>query len=78
MPEVDAQHRYVAIADEMNGAEQGAIATDGEEKVVVDTDGQSVGYLLSINTIAVQPIGEELKLLSQRRFKVADVEGYFH
>ncbi len=78
MPKVDAQHGYVAIADEMDGTEQGAVATNREKKVVVNADRQTVGHLFSVDTIAVQHIGEQLELLAQGRFEVADVKGDFH
>ena len=62
----------------MDGAEQGAVATDGEEKIVMDTDGQGFGHLVGFDTAGVQTVDECQQLLAQRGFEMADVEGNFH
>ena len=78
MTEVDAKNRNIPATDEVDGAEQGTVATDGEEEIIVDADRQSIGDLVSFDTAGVQTVDKGQQLLAQRRFEVADVEGNFH
>ncbi len=81
--EVDAEDGYVAVTDEVDGAEEGAVATDREEEVVMAL-GEAVGDLLGLDAALMQQVGEHLELLARRVAvailvcEIPDVERYFH
>ncbi len=55
MAEVDAQHGDVAAADEVDGAEEGAVATHGKQEVEVAV-GDGVGDFLGFDSVAMEDV----------------------
>ena len=75
--EVDADDGNLAAANQMDGAEEGAVAPDGEEEVVVAV-GQGVGNFLGVDTVVVQDVAELLILVTVGFFDGADIESNLH
>ena len=77
MAEVDADDGDLATSDEVDGAEEGAVATDGE-KEVARAFGEGVDDLFGFDTVAVEDVGEGLELLPGLLFEITDIEGDGH
>ncbi len=77
MAEVDAQHGDVAVTDKVHGAEEGAVASNGEEEIVGSV-GEGVDHLFGFDIIVVKDLRELLEFLAQSFLKITDEYGYFH
>ena len=75
--EIDSQDRDVAVGNEVDGTEEGAIATDGEEKVELAL-GQLVLDNVGLHTPAVEEGDEALERMLVLMVDVADVKCYVH
>ena len=77
MAKVDTQDGNVAVGNKMDGTEEGAVATDGEQKIEV-AQGERVGDNVRLDTLLVEELDEKFKLWTIFFFDVTDVEGYDH
>ena len=72
MAEIDAYNRYLTPANEVDRAEQGAVATNGKEEVVMAL-GQGVYHFFGLNSVVVKDVAELLVLLAVGFFDIARV-----
>ena len=77
MAKVDTQDGNVAVGNKMDGTEEGAVATNGEQKIEVAL-GECVGDNVRLDTLLVEELDEKFKLWAIFFFDVTDVEGYDH
>ena len=77
MAEVDADDGNLATANQMDGAEKGAVATDGEKEVVVAL-GQGVGDLFGFDPVVLEDVAELLILLAVGLLDGTDIKSNLH
>jgi hypothetical protein len=70
--EVDTDDWYLATSDEVDGAQECAVATNGKKKVEM-AFGEGVGYFFGFDTVILQDVAELLVLLSICLFNITDV-----
>ena len=75
--EVDADDGNLATANQMDGAEKGAVATDGEKEVVVAL-GQGVGDLFGFDPVVLEDVAELLILLAVGFLDGTDIKSNLH
>ena len=77
MAKVNTQDGNVAVGNKMDGTEEGAISTNGEQKIEVALR-ERVGDNVRLDTLLVEELHEKFKLWAIFFFDVTDVEGYDH
>ena len=72
MAEIDAENRDVAVAEQMNRTEEGAVATDREKEIVVAL-GKGVGHLVVFNLIFLKYFHQLVEVMAGTFFKITGI-----